>query len=71
MRRNWLQTRKRDRVIVYTTEGDTLDGLLNEVAPDGLVLWDARVQSDQGVALSGEVFVPKDKVRFVQVVATP
>lgn len=69
MRRNWLQTRKHDRVIVYTTENDTLDGLLEAVAADGLVLWDSRVQSDQGVPLGGEVFVPKDKVRFVQVVA--
>jgi hypothetical protein len=71
MRRNWLQTRKRDRVIVYTVGGDTHDGLLHEVAHDGLVLWDVRLQSDQGIALGGEVYIPKDQVRFVQVVATP
>ena len=68
MRRGWLKSQVRNRVIVYTTEEQVLDGVLTLVAADGVVLLDARVRSDSNVALQGEVYVPREKIRFAQVV---
>ncbi len=67
--RNWLKRRVRDRAIVYTTDDATFDGLLVTVADDGLVLFDAHIRSDDNVRLAGEIYVPREKVRFIQVVA--
>lgn len=66
--RRWLKSRVQNRVIVYTTEEQVLDGLLSVVAGDGVVLLDTRVRNDQDVSLQGEVYIPREKVRFVQVV---
>lgn len=67
MRRNWLKEQTRSRVVVYTTESQVLDGVLHTVARDGIVLLDANVRSDGDVTLAGFVYVPRDKVRVVQV----
>jgi hypothetical protein len=67
MRRNWLKKQLSTRVVVYTTEEQTLDGVLDIVAADGLVLLDTRVRSDGDVTLAGLVYVPRDKVRIVQI----
>lgn len=67
--RRWLKRREFDRVVVTTTDNHALDGLLVTVANDGLVLHDATVRSDNDVRLAGEVYVPRERVRFVQVLA--
>lgn len=68
--RHWLKRQTQQRAVIYTNDGDAIDGLLVNVARDGAVLFDARVRTDDNVRLAGEVFVPREKVRFVQVVAT-
>ena len=71
MRRRWLRTKERDRAIVYTTDEQVLDGLLVTDASDGIVLIDVRVRSDNDIALQGEIYVPRERVRFVQLLARP
>ena len=67
MRRNWLNGRQHERVVVYTTDHQCLEGLLVTVAKDGLVLYDATIRSDGDVSLAGHIHVARDKVTFVQV----
>lgn len=66
--RKWLRTKVRKRAIVYTVDEQTLDGWLVEVAGDGLVLNDTHVRTERDVPLPGDVFVPAERVRFVQIV---
>jgi len=54
---------------VYTTDEQVLDGLLVTDASDGIVLIDVRVRSDGDVDLQGEIYVPRERVRFVQLLA--
>lgn len=68
MRRNWLKTRIRSRVVVYTTDEQAVEGLLTALAGDGVVLAAAILRSDSDVPLQGDLFIPTAKVRFVQVV---
>jgi len=56
---------------VYTTDEQVLDGLLVTDASDGIVLIDVRVRSDSDIALQGEIYVPRERVRFVQLLARP
>lgn len=67
MRRNWLSKHRTRRVVVYTTDEQVYEGVIESVAQDGVVLFDAQVRSDTDVALAGLIFVPREKVRFVQV----
>ncbi len=64
--RNWLRGRSGARVVVHTTTERSLEGTLVVVAPDGLVLAGARyLESD--TALAGEVYVPAERVAWMQV----
>lgn len=68
MRGKWLARRVADRVLVHTTDERSLQGILSLIAKDGIVLRDAKyLESESSVPLGGEIFVPKDKVLFVQV----
>lgn len=67
--RNWLTRQTQQRAVIYTTDDVALDGLLVTVAKDGVILFDAHVRTDDNVRLAGEVYIPREKVRFVQVVA--
>ena len=53
---------------VHTKDDQTLEGLLVLASVDGLVLWSATLVDKQPVSLAGEVFVPRENVRFVQTV---
>ncbi len=67
----WLDQSIRARVSVHTVDGDTLDGLLLETDQTGLVLTDATfVAGGESTELAGDQFIPRDRVRFVQVQAT-
>lgn len=68
--RRWLKTKLRNRAVVYTTDDHTLDGWLSDEGTDGIVLTDTYVRSDNDVHLPGDVFIPRDKVRFLQIVRT-
>lgn len=71
-RRRWLKRQVLTRVIVYTTEGSTLDGVLAEDAKDGIVLRHVKVVPDQGdpQPVPGSVFVAREHLDFLQVLTT-
>lgn len=64
--RNWLEQRRCDKVIVHTTDKVSLGGVLMSTGRDGIVLTAVRYLEDEGVELGGEVFVPREKVSFMQ-----
>lgn len=65
----WLEQATHRRVLVHTTSDDSVEGILQLAAEDGLLLWGAQmVVKGNRVKLDGEVFVPKGQVRFVQTV---
>jgi hypothetical protein len=69
----WLDDLTLDTVIVHTTDGMSFKGLKSSVYDDCLVLREARVLEDDGMSkiLDGEVAVPRERVHFVQVLASP
>ena len=61
--RRWLSRKVRNRVVVYTTDGRTFEGVLDAESADGLVL---IVASLNGQQLPGQLFFPREQVSFVQ-----
>lgn len=67
--RNYLKARLSARVVVHTTDRQSIDGVLREVAKDGVVLLNARYLDapDGPEPLHGDVYIPRERVAFVQV----
>lgn len=69
-RRNWLDRQTTRRVLVQSNEkpADSIEGVLATVSPDGIVLAHAVFLGESGerIPLTGEVWIPRPKVRFVQ-----
>lgn len=72
---NWLDKALKRQVAVHTVHDQTFEGTLIHAHDDGVLLWGAAILSgvDRGgevqkVRLSGEVFIPRDRVLFVQTV---
>jgi hypothetical protein len=65
----WLAQRTTRRVVLHTTDSQSIDGLLMTVAPDGIVLSNAIYldNSAEPVQMGGEIWVPRDKVAMVQI----
>ena len=59
----WLARSTRQRVLVHTRDGQTIDGQLARVDRDGLVLSPAEWEQ---VEVGGEVFVPRERVAWCQ-----
>lgn len=68
MRGGWLRHQTYRRVLVSTTDDQTFDGLLAVEARDGLVLRSASLIVDgrAPIAISGEAFIPRERVLLVQ-----
>lgn len=67
-RSRWLARAMRRRLLVHLTPeagGHTIDGRLARVDADGVVLAPASL-SDTGVELGGDVYVPRERISFVQ-----
>ena len=64
----WLRQQRRATLTVHTRDDRTIEGVLERVAEDGIVLVAARLRdSVQGTLdLGGRVFVPRGNVTFVQ-----
>lgn len=71
MRRGWLRRQLAHSVLVHTTTDQSIAGVLEEVARDGLILRAARFldSSDAEIPLAGETFIPREKIALVQVTA--
>lgn len=64
----WLR-RLTLRSIHVNTPDETFEGVLLTEAPDGVVLTSATMHGPDGaVKMAGNVFIPRDRISFVQVV---
>ncbi len=67
-RRHWLKRQVLTRVLVHTSDGSTVEGILDVAARDGLVLRSPKFHGDeQEHSLKGTAYVPREQVSFVQV----
>jgi hypothetical protein len=65
----WLEERLTRRIVVHTTDGQSVEGLLDRVVTDGLVLSTARyLDTNPPTDLQGEIFLPRARVGFAQFV---
>lgn len=72
MRSRWLKSKMLRQVYVHTTDDQTVFGVLEADAPDGLVLRAAILLGESSrVPMAGEVFIPRGKVSFIQVQPLP
>lgn len=62
----WLDRITARRVLVHLTTDDTIEGLLTTVADDGVVLSAATYLGNVTSSLGGDVWVPRAKIRMVQ-----
>jgi len=67
----WLDARTLSRIIAHTTDDQSIEGLLDHVGDDGITLRAAKLLGDHPVEMSGETWVPRSKVLFVQTVPDP
>lgn len=64
----WLDQAIHRRILVHTGDDRSIEGILTLAADDGLLLWSAVLKGKPEVPLSGEVFIPRSQVLFVQTV---
>lgn len=63
----WLESVVTRRLIVHLTSGQSIDGSLVEIFPDGVVLRAARLlDGDRPTPMGGETYIPREKVAFAQ-----
>ncbi|MGP8180845.1 MAG: hypothetical protein ACLP1E_08715 [Acidimicrobiales bacterium] len=64
----WLERMMRERVVVHTLKGDSIEGLLSETGNDGVVLHVAVMlqREGNGIPLAGEIWIPREQVAFAQ-----
>lgn len=65
--RSWLKDKVRNRAVVYTLDDRVLEGVLAVVADEGIVLNNAVIKDSTDVPLAGDLFVPRETIRFVQI----
>jgi len=65
--RRWLKGKVREHAVVYTTDDKVLEGVLTVVADEGVVLNNTVVHDVKDVPVVGDVFVPRERIRFVQI----
>lgn len=63
--RGWLRKRRAKRVIVHTSDDQSIEGTVREVSCDGIVLT-AALLVDGAHALAGDVWIPRSKIVLVQ-----
>lgn len=64
-RRCWVERNALARVVVHTTEGQSIEGSVAEGSDAGVLLRAVRLV-DSDVDLAGDVWVPAAKVHWVQ-----
>lgn len=65
--RRWLKDKVRNRAVVYTLDDQVLEGVLSVVADEGVVLNNTVIHDSSDVPLAGDLFVPRENIRFVQI----
>lgn len=66
----WLERILKKKVVVHLDTDQSIEGVLMELAEDGLILRAAKLLSNDGAVedtgLGGETFVPSGRIVFVQ-----
>jgi hypothetical protein len=65
--RRWLKDKVRNHAVVYTVEDKVLEGVLAAVTDEGIVLNNTIIHDSKDVPLAGDVFIPREQLRFVQI----
>lgn len=65
---SWIESIKAQKVLFHLTDGTTIAGIVLSELPDGVRLHTPVLIEETGdpVAMSGEVIIPRDRVKFVQ-----
>lgn len=65
---SWVDEVTFDRVLVFTVDDDTIEGVITDVFVDGLQMEDARLlrAHENPVPFAGTIFISKSKIKFVQ-----
>ncbi len=64
---SWLASVTLRRIIVHTKDDRSIEGLLLEELPDGIVLKAAKLLEEKStVPLAGDTWIPRHQVSFVQ-----
>lgn len=72
MRRNWLDRLERRTVVVHTSDGQSLRGVLVGVYRDCVVLNHAYALGAQAVqSIDGEAVIARERVAWVQTLPHP
>jgi hypothetical protein len=68
--KGWLRRQLATSVVVHTTTDQSIAGVLEGTARDGIILRAARFldSGDAQVPLAGETFIPRERIQFVQVI---
>lgn len=71
MRRKWNERLERRTIVIHTTDGQSLRGVLVGEYRDSLVLSHAYALGAQAVqAIDGEAVIPRERVAWVQSLPT-
>jgi len=65
--RRWLKDKVRKHAVVYTTDDKVLEGVLAVISDEGVVLNNTVIHDAKDIPLVGDVFVPRERIRFVQI----
>lgn len=64
----WLRRQLSTQCVIHTLDGQSMAGFLEEVASDGVILRAAEYLGEQRTQIGGEVWVPRARIAWVQVV---
>lgn len=66
--RSWLDRVMKKRIVLHTRDSLSIEGVLMEVADDGVILRAAKLLNADGPAtvMAGETWVPQGNVAFAQ-----
>lgn len=66
--RGWLRRKMAEHVVIHTTDEQSIAGYLEEVAADGVILRSAVHLGETKIDIAGEVWIPRSRIAWVQVV---
>jgi hypothetical protein len=65
--RLWLETMRREQLMLHLVDDCTVRGLVLEVTQDGILLTEAEYLGSSNAMLGGQVFIARDRIAFTQV----
>lgn len=63
----WLETMRREQLMLHLVDDSTVRGLVLEVTQDGILLTEAEYLGSASTMLGGQVFIARDRIAFTQV----